>query len=110
MKRRCLHLHIGYPEAKLEERIIATRVPGVHGSLRRQLVSYVQQLRSMDLRKLPSVSETIDWARALLLLHANELDADLVSDTLNVLLKFEGDMEVVGSKVGELTRRARDAA
>ena len=110
MKRRCLHLHIGYPEAKLEERIIATRVPGVHESLRRQLVSYVQQVRGMDLRKLPSVSETIDWARALLLLHANELDADLVSDTLNVLLKFEGDMAAVGSKVGEQTRRARDAA
>ena len=110
MKRRCLHLHIGYPEATLEERIIATRVPGVHESLRRQLVSFVQHLRSMDLRKPPSVSETIDWARALLLLHAYELDADLVRDTLNVLLKFERDMEAVGSKVGELARRARDAA
>jgi MoxR-like ATPase len=110
MKRRCLHLHIGYPEPKLEERIIATRVPGVHESLRRQLVSFVQQLRGIDLRKLPSVSETIDWARALLLLHASELNTDLVRDTLNVLLKFEIDMEAAGAKVGELTQKARDAA
>jgi hypothetical protein len=64
----------------------------------------------MDLRKLPSVSETIDWARALLLLHAHELDADLVRNTLNLLLKFEGDMQVVGPKVGELTHKARHAA
>jgi len=109
MKRRCLHLHIGYPEPKLEERIIASRVPGVHASLRRQLVHYVQQLRGLDLRKLPSVSETIDWARALLLMHATDLEPQLVQDTLNVLLKFEGDMASVGTKVGELTHKARDA-
>ena len=109
MKRRCLHLHIGYPEPKLEERIIASRVPGVQASLRRQLVHYVQQLRGLNLRKLPSVSETIDWARALLLMHAAELEPQLVSDTLNVLLKFEGDMASVGPKVGELTHKARDA-
>jgi MoxR-like ATPase len=109
MKRRCLHLHIGYPEAKLEERIIETRVPGAQASLRKQLVNYVQQLRGLDLRKLPSVSETIDWARALLLMHATELDAQLVADTLNVLLKFEGDMASVGPKVGELTYKAREA-
>ncbi len=109
MKRRCLHLHIGYPEPKLEERIIASRVPGAHESLRRQLVSYVQQLRGLDLRKLPSVSETIDWARALLLMHATELEPQMVADTLNVLLKFEGDMASVGPKVAELTHKARGA-
>ncbi len=108
MKRRCLHLHIGYPEPKLEERIIASRVPGAGASLRKQLVHYVQQLRGLDLRKLPSVSETIDWARALLLMHASELEPELVHDTLNVLLKFEGDMASVGPKVGELTHKARN--
>ena len=109
MKRRCLHLHIGYPEPKLEEKIIETRVPGVHASLRRQLVSYVQQLRGLDLRKLPSVSETIDWARALVLMHARELEPQLVADTLNVLLKFEGDVSTAAPKVGELTYKAREA-
>ena len=109
MKRRCLHLHIGYPDTKLEERIIETRVPGVRASLRKQLVNYVQQLRGLDLRKLPSVSETIDWARALVLMHAEELEPQLVADTLNVLLKFEGDMASVTPKVGELTYKAREA-
>ncbi len=106
MKRRCLHLHIGYPDQKLEERIIDTRVPDVSVTLRKQLVSFVQQLRTVDLRKLPSVSETIDWARALLLLHANELDVQTVQDTLNVLLKFEGDMATGQKRAAELTHKA----
>jgi len=106
MKRRCLHLHIGYPDQKLEERIIDTRVPDVNERLRKQLVSFVQQLRSIDLRKLPSVSETIDWARALMLLHASELDVQTVQDTLNVLLKFEGDMNTGQRRAAELTHKA----
>ena len=106
MKRRCLHLHIGYPDQKLEERIIDTRVPDVNVRLRKQLVSFVQQLRTIDLRKLPSVSETIDWARALMLLHASELDVQTVQDTLNVLLKFEGDMNTGTRRAAELTHKA----
>ncbi len=70
LKRRCLHLHIGFPDAKLEGRIIESRVPGIENSLRRELVAFVQQLRTLDLKKVPSVSETIDWARVLVLLHA----------------------------------------
>jgi MoxR-like ATPase len=107
MKRRCLHLHIGYPDAKLEERIIDSRIPGIEISLRKQLVSFVQQLRGLDLRKLPSVSETIDWARAILLLNATRLDTEVVQDTLNLLLKFEGDMTIGGRAVGEMTLKAR---
>jgi MoxR-like ATPase len=106
MKRRCLHLHIGYPDSRLEERIVDARLPGIRESLRRQLVNFVQLVRGYDLRKLPSVSETIDWARALLLMNATRLEPDVVRDTLNVLLKFEGDMESVGRDVGELTRKA----
>ena len=106
MKRRCLHLHIGYPDQKLEERIIDTRVPDVSVTLRKQLVSFVQQLRGIDLRKLPSVSETIDWARALMLLHAKDLDVQTVQDTLNVLLKFEGDMNTGNRRAAELTHKA----
>jgi MoxR-like ATPase len=107
MKRRCLHLHIGYPDAKLEERIIDSRIPGIEASLRRQVVSFVQQLRGLDLRKLPSVSETIDWARAILLLNATRLEPELVQDTLNLLLKFEGDMTMAGRAVGEMALQAR---
>jgi MoxR-like ATPase len=106
MKRRCLHLHIGYPDARREERIVATRIPHVQASLLRQLVHFVQQLRTQDLRKLPSVSETLDWARALILLNASQLDPELVHNTLNVLLKFEGDMSSAGKLVGEMTHQA----
>jgi len=106
MKRRCLHLHIGYPDARLEERIIDARIPGIAPSLRRQLVHFVQNLRTLDLRKLPSVSETIDWARALLLLNASTLEPEMVHDTLNVLLKFEGDLTLAGRSVGEFTLKA----
>ena len=97
------------PDARLEGRILESRVPGIEAALRRQVVAFVQRLRGLDLKKLPSVSETIDWARVLVLLHATELEHELVRSTLNVLLKFEGDMAAVGPKVGELTHKARDA-
>ena len=106
MKRRCLHLHIGYPDARREERIVATRIPHVQANLLRQLVHFVQSLRTQDLRKLPSVSETIDWARALILMNAGQLDSEVVNNTLNVLLKFEGDMTSAGKRVGEMTHQA----
>jgi MoxR-like ATPase len=106
LKRRCLHLHIGLPDAKLEARIVATRVPGIEAGLRRQLVAFVQQLRGLDLKKLPSVSETIDWARVLVLLHAHALDADLVRNTLNVLLKFESDIEAAEPALGAMLQKA----
>ena len=73
LKRRCLHLHIGFPDERLEARIIASRVPGIDSRLLKQLVSFVQQLRTLDLKKVPSVSETIDWAKVMLLLHATVL-------------------------------------
>jgi MoxR-like ATPase len=104
LKRRCLHLHIGFPDARLEEKIIATRVPEIEALLRRRLVGFVQRLRGLDLRKLPSVSETIDWARALLLLNIAELDASVVRDTLNLLLKIEADIEIALPRLGELLR------
>ena len=110
LKRRCLHLHIGFPDAKLEARIIDTRVPGIDQKLRIQLVSFVQQLRALELKKLPSVSETIDWARVLVLLHAGVLQPDMVRDTLNVLLKFESDIEAAGKQIDGMTHKARKEA
>jgi hypothetical protein len=74
--------------------------------LNRQLVAFIQQLRGQDLKKLPSLAETLDWARVLMLLNADQLEIELVRDTLNVLLKFEVDIEQVGPKVVEMTRKA----
>jgi MoxR-like ATPase len=110
LKRRCLHLHIGLPDARLEARIIAARVPDAAEDLRRQLVAFVQQLRALDLKKLPSVSETIDWARVLVLLHAAQLDHGMVRDTLNVLLKFESDIEAVQPQIADLLLKAKREA
>jgi MoxR-like ATPase len=109
LKRRCLHLHIGFPEPKLEARIIATRVPGIATDLRKQIVAFVHELRELDLKKLPSVSETIDWARVLLLLHASQLTPELVRDTLNVLLKYEIDMESVTPQIADLVGKSSNA-
>ena len=106
LKRRCLHLFVPFPDAKLERRIIQARVPHVPENLRDQLVSFIQQVRKLDLKKQPSVSETIDWARVLLLLHATSLDADLVRDTLNIFLKFEEDIQSVDQQLYEMTRNA----
>jgi MoxR-like ATPase len=105
LKRRCLHLHIPLPEPALEERIVATRVPGIEQALTSQLVAFVQSLRTIDLRKAPSISETVDWARALILLHAKDLDPAMVRDTLNVILKFEQDIVAVEPQIVELLQR-----
>jgi MoxR-like ATPase len=110
LKRRCLHLHIGFPDDRLEAKIIASRVPGIDGRLLKQLVSFAQQLRAMDLKKVPSVSETIDWAKIMLLLHTSVLEVDLVRDTLNVLLKFEADIEAAGKQLAGMTHKARQDA
>ena len=110
LKRRCLHLHIPLPEPKLEERIVATRVPGIEGRLNRELVAFVQTLRTLDLRKSPSISETVDWARALILLHAHALEPEMVRETLNVLLKFEQDIQAIEPQIAELIRKPVQAA
>jgi MoxR-like ATPase len=110
LKRRCLHLHIPLPDPQLEARIVASRVPGVEARLTQQLVGFVQALRGLDLRKPPSISETVDWARVLVLLNADTLDPDLVRETLNVLLKFEQDIAAVEPQIGELIRKPATAA
>lgn len=110
LKRRCLHLYIPFPDSTLEQKIIRSRVPEMEERLRTQLVAFVQGLRTLDLKKLPAVSETIDWARTLVLLHARELDADLVRNTLNVLLKFQDDIDNVDSEINALTSKALEVA
>ena len=107
LKRRCLHLHIGFPDQALEERIVDVRVPGIEPRLRAQLVAFVQQLRTVELKKAPSVSETLDWAKSLLLLHVDELDAGFVRDTLNLLLKYEVDIEAATRELARLLENVR---
>jgi MoxR-like ATPase len=106
LKRRCLHLYIPFPEAKLESRIVQSRVPEVPDELRRQLVNFVHDVRKLDLKKQPAISETIDWARSLLLLHCDSLSRQLVDDTLNVLLKYEEDINMVEPELHSLIKRA----
>ncbi len=107
LKRRCLHLYIPFPDIALEQRIIHARVPEVPPELQRQLVSFIHELRDMDLKKVPAISETIDWARTLLLLHTEALDPQLVRDTLNVILKFQEDIENVDGEINSLTAKIR---
>ncbi|MEZ5569600.1 MAG: MoxR family ATPase [Halioglobus sp.] len=104
LKRRCLHLYIPFPSVELEERIVRSRVPDVDAHLRHQLVEFVHSLRQLDLKKVPAISETIDWARSLLLLHADQLDEELVRSTLNVLLKFEDDIENTQGSLATMLR------
>jgi len=110
LKRRCLHLYIPFPDAVLEGQIVHARVPDIPANLRKQLVSFIQELREMDLKKVPAISETIDWAKTLILLHTESLDADLVRQTLNVILKFQEDIETVQAEVQMLTNKATKEA
>ena len=109
VKRRCLHLFIPFPDADRETKIIQVKVPKVAADLRRQLVGFIQAVRELDLKKMPSVSETIDWARVLLLLNVAHLDASLVKETLNVFIKFEEDMKIVEDNMVDLVSKSRSA-
>ena len=110
LKRRCLHLYIPFPDPKLEREVIRIKVPDISEKLRVQLVAFIQQVRKTDVKKVPSISETIDWARVLLLLHADSLNSEIVRKTLNVFLKFETDIDVVSERLHELTQHAMKEA
>ena len=93
LRRRCIFLHVDYPDVELEERIIQAKVPGLDQSLAESVVRVINALRGMPLRKAPSVSETIDWARTLLALGTTTLDEETVRDSLGVILKHRSDHE-----------------
>jgi MoxR-like ATPase len=93
LRRRCLFLHVDFPDTALEEEIVRLKVPGLDATLGESLVRVVNALRAMPLRKAPSVSETIDWARTLVALGADILDDDVVRDSLGVILKHQDDLE-----------------
>lgn len=94
LKRRCLYLHLDYPSIEREREIVLAKVPGIATHLAEEVVRIVASLRAMDLEKRPSVSETLDWARALVLLEIDHLDAAATVGTLNLLLKCRNDLEV----------------
>jgi len=107
LKRRCLHLHIDFPDEQLERRILHKRVPELSANLTKEVVSFIQQIRELDLKKAPSVAESIDWAKTLLLLHAEHLDTAMVKDTLNVILKFEDDIAAVNEQAAKFIKKAK---
>ncbi len=111
LKRRCLHLYIDYPSEELEAEILETKVPEAGKQLIQDVVQMMHRLRELDLKKVPSISETLDWARALLALNANELDQELVQQTFNVILKYEGDVRKAEGELNKLLQqKAAEAA
>ncbi len=93
LKRRCLFLYIDYPDPERETEILSARVPGLPDHLASQVAKVARSIRSLDLKKSPSVSETIDWARTLIALSVEDIDEAVLSDTLHVLLKYQTDIE-----------------
>jgi len=110
LKRRCLHLYIDYPSEELEVKILETRVPNAAKQLIEDLVGMMHRLRQLDLKKAPSISETLDWARALLALNATELNEDVVNQTFNVILKYEGDVRKAESELSMLLQKKQGEA
>jgi MoxR-like ATPase len=92
LKRRCLYLHLEYPELEREKEIVLTKVPGVTDSLADQVARIVRSIRQLELKKPPSVSETLDWARTLVLLGIEQVDEDVATQTANILLKYQSDI------------------
>ncbi len=104
LKRRCLHLHIDFPDEEQEVRILELKVPGIGDKLAQEIVELIHKIRTLDLKKTPSIAETLDWARALMVLNADELEEELVSNTLNIILKHQGDIAKAQTELNEMLR------
>jgi MoxR-like ATPase len=92
LKRRCLYLHVDYPELDREREIVLAKVPNITASLADQVARVVRSIRQLDLKKAPSVSETLDWARTLMILNIDTIDEKIAKETLNILLKYQTDI------------------
>jgi len=104
LKRRCLYLHIDYPTVEREREIVLRRVPGIDTHLADQVAQVVRSLRTLDLKKHPSVSETLDWARTLLLYGVGTIGEDDVQQSLHVLLKYKSDIDRASERLAEALR------
>ena len=102
LKRRCIHLYIDYPNRDLEMRIVKLKIPQISDLLGSQLVNAIRKIRDLDLKKKPCISETLDWAQALITLQVEDLAADIVRDTLNVICKYRTDVEQVEAKLSKI--------
>ncbi|HUL58811.1 MAG TPA: MoxR family ATPase [Anaeromyxobacteraceae bacterium] len=107
LKRRCLHLHLDFPSRERELAIVRARVPEASEALARQVVAAVAKIRTLDLKKAPSISETLDWIRALGVLEATQLDPALLDETLSLVLKYESDVARVREKAADVVAAAR---
>lgn len=92
LKRRCLYLHVDYPDMEREKEIVLTKVPDISESLADQVARIVRSIRQLELKKAPSVSETLDWANTLMLLGIENVDAETAANTVNILLKYQSDI------------------
>lgn len=109
LRRRCLHLLLGFPDRERELQIVRARVPDIDEALAQAVIGAVHKLRTLDLRKPPSISEVIDWARALGVLGRGVLDEGTLKATLGVLLKHRDDLELADKRAAELVRASREA-
>jgi MoxR-like ATPase len=110
LKRRCLHLYIDFPNKKQELDIVRMKVPGISEKLADEVVEVVQGVRKLDLKKGPSISETLDWAKALTLLNVEQLDEAIVNDTLNTILKYEGDVRKAEAELKDFLQKKKAKA
>ena len=107
LKRRCLYYWIDYPDYQKELQIVSAKLPDAPRRLAQQVTGFIQELRETELYKIPGVSETIDWTSALLALNQTELDAEVIDDTLGIMLKYQDDIEVVrGEPVRDILERS----
>jgi MoxR-like ATPase len=110
LKRRCLYLWLDYPELEHELQIVRLHSPDLDEQVARKLVEVIHRIRELDLKKPPSIAESIDWARALMLIGATDIDQDTFTETMSVILKHRTDLDTVASRVGVMLDPAADAA
>jgi MoxR-like ATPase len=107
LKRRCLHLYIDFPSPELELKIVNLKVPEIPASLAREVTELIQALRKIDLKKQPSISESLDWARALVIMNAEGLDSEVVKHTLSTIAKHEGDLKKAESELASFVEKKK---
>jgi MoxR-like ATPase len=104
LKRRCIHLYIDYPNRDLEMRIVRLKIPRIKDQLAGQLIDAIHRIRNLDLKKKPCVSETLDWAQSLIALQIEDLSPEVIRDTLNVILKYQADVDQVRDKLDQIIK------
>ena len=109
LKRRCLYLWLDYPQLEHELAIVKLHTPDLDDAIARKLVEVVAMVRELDLKKPPSIAESVDWARALLLLGADDIDGEVFTQTLSIIVKHRTDLDVVAERVGLKLARPADA-